>query len=140
MRALGIAAQVSGHLVTINLANGTPALLDVASDCTGLQGILAFGLLSTMALLDLKPRVSRLVPIFALGFLGAFLINIVRLIIVFLTFVYFGEGAGSTAHFYFGYLIFIAWVLAFWMIAFKYLAPARGALPPQVSVTTSMTE
>jgi exosortase/archaeosortase family protein len=138
LRALGIGAAVSGHLVTMNLANGTPVALDVASDCTGLQGILAFGMLSTMALLDMKPKMSRLVPIFAAGFLGAFLINIVRLIVVFLTFEYFGISAGSTMHVYFGYIIFIFWVLAFWMIAFKYLGPARGVLPQQATLVPKL--
>lgn len=131
MRALGIGAIVSGHLVSINLANGTPVALDIASDCTGLQGILAFGMLSTLALLDVKPRVSRLIPVFVVGFLGAFLINIVRLIVVFITFEFFGVSAGSTMHVYFGYLIFIVWVLAFWTMAFRYLGPPRGTLPQQ---------
>jgi len=134
MKTLGIGAVVTGHLVTINLANGTPVVLDVSSDCTGLQGILAFGMLSTMTLLDLKPRMSRIIPIFAIGFLGAFLINVLRLVVVFLTFEYFGIDAGSTMHLYFGYLIFIGWVLAFWMIAFRYLLPVRP-LSSQVAMT-----
>lgn len=138
MNALGIGAALSGHLVTLTQANGTPLTLDIASDCTGLQGILAFGMLSTMALLDMKPRISRLVPLFAVGFLGAFLINIVRLVVVFLTFEYLGVDAGTTMHVYFGYIIFIVWVLAFWAIAFRYLGPPRGSLPPQTAAMPSI--
>ncbi|HEV2138469.1 MAG TPA: archaeosortase/exosortase family protein [Nitrososphaerales archaeon] len=134
MRALGISASLQGHLVIMNIVNGSPIILDVSSECTGLQGILAFGLLSTMTLLDFKPKLSRIVPIFAAGFLGAFLINVVRLIVVFLTFEYLGIDAGNTMHVYFGYLIFIAWVLAFWTIAFKYLVPARP-LPKAPGIT-----
>jgi exosortase len=135
VRTIGIGAYASGELVTMNTPSGTPILLDVSSDCTGIQGILAFGMLSTMSLLDLKPRVSRLVPIFAVGFLGAFLINIVRLLVVFLTFEYLGVAAGATMHVYFGYIIFIVWVLAFWAIAFRYLGPPRGGLPQGTSMT-----
>ena len=131
MNALGVSAGVSGTQVYMLLANGMPAILDVSSDCTGLQGILAFGLLSTMALLDLKPRMSRLIPVFVIGFVGAFLINIVRLFVVFLAFEYLGPDVGGTVHVYFGYLIFIFWVLAFWAIAFRYLGPPRGSLPRQ---------
>lgn len=138
LRALGIGATVSGHLVAINMANGTPLTLDIQSDCTGLQGILAFGMLSTMTLLDLKPRMSRLVPVFAIGFLGAFLINIARLLIVFLTFEFLGVDAGTTVHFYFGYVLFIIWVLAFWTLAFRYLSPVRGALPQQAGFTPKL--
>jgi len=126
MNLLGITASVSGHIVTLN--SGTNALLlNVEGDCTGIQGILAFGMLSTMALLDMKPKLSRLIPLFAIGFIGAFLINILRLIVVFLTFEFFGVDAGNTVHVYAGYLIFIAWVMVFWSLAFKYLTPRPTA-------------
>jgi len=136
--AMGISATVSGHIVSMNLSNGQPVLLDIAGECTGLQGILAFGLLSTMALLDMKPKISRLVPLLAIGFTGAFLVNIVRLLVVFLTFEYFGLDAGSAMHVYFGYLIFIAWVMVFWTLAFRYLAPAGSLLPPDVKTPAQL--
>ena len=139
MNALGIGAAVAGHQVTMTLSDGTAVLLDVSSDCTGLQGILAFGMLSTMALLDTKPRLSRIVPLLAVGFIGAFLINIVRLIVVFLTFEFLGIDAGTTVHVYFGYLIFIVWVMAFWMIAFRYLGPPRGSLPSEPAMAPPST-
>jgi exosortase/archaeosortase family protein len=131
MRAIGITASVSGHLVTLN--KGVNSLqLDVESDCTGIQGVLAFGMLSTMGLLDLKPRLSRVIPIFALGFVGVFLINIARLLLVFVTFEFLGVAIGEQVHVYAGYFLFIVWVLAFWMMSLKYLGPPRpttGATP-----------
>jgi exosortase len=136
--ALGISAVASGHIVSMNTANGTPLLLDVAGSCTGLQGILAFGLLSTMTLLDLKPEISRVVPLFAVGFAGVFLINILRLLVVFLTFEFFGADAGTTMHVYFGYLIFVAWVLVFWTLAFNYLGPAKSSKTVQLAPGTSL--
>lgn len=132
MNLMGIASTVSGHLVTLS-SSGGPLALDVQGDCTGLQGILAFGLLSTMSVLDIKPRMSRLVPIFIIGFLGAFLINIVRLFLVFVTFEYLGVAAGTTVHVYAGYALFIVWVLAFWSIAFRYLGPPVNRSRPVVS-------
>ena len=134
VNVMGISAAASGHVVSMNMANGTPLLLDVAGSCTGVQGILAFGLLSTMTLLDFKPKLSRVIPLFVIGFAGAFLINILRLLVVFLTFEYLGVDAGTTMHVYFGYLIFIAWVLAFWAMAFNYLAPSAPDLRKQVAV------
>lgn len=130
VNALGITATASGDLVYMQLSNGTPVVLEVAGACTGLQGILAFGMLSTMALLDLKPKLSRIVPIFVIGFVGAFLINIVRLLAVFLTFEFLGVGAGDTMHVYFGYLIFVAWVMVFWAISFRYLVPRPATMTP----------
>ncbi len=137
LSVLGISSVASGHIVSMSTSDGTALLLDLAGTCTGLQGILAFGMLSTMTLLDLKPKMSRLIPIFSIGFGGAFLINIVRLLAVFLTFEFAGVDAGITMHVYFGYLIFIAWVMVFWALAFKYLVPVQKSdsplttMPPQ---------
>lgn len=135
LSAMGIASSVSGHLVVLNSNSGSPLTLDVASDCTGLQGVLAFGMLSTMTLLDMKPKMSRLVPLFTIGFAGAFLINIVRLLVVFLSFEFLGVDAGITMHFYFGYIVFIVWVLAFWLLAFRFLTPV--SIHPTISPTPS---
>jgi exosortase/archaeosortase family protein len=122
MRLLGITANVMGHIVY--LKSGSQVLaLNIEGECTGLQGILAFGMLSTMTLLDVKISWKRIVPIFVIGFLGAFLINMLRLIMVFVTFEYLGIAAGTEVHVYAGYLLFIVWVLAFWSIAFKYMIP-----------------
>jgi exosortase/archaeosortase family protein len=137
MTVLGIGASVSGHLVVLNPNGSSPLYLDIESDCTGIQGILAFGMLSTMALLDMKPQVSKLIPLFVVGFAGAFLINIVRLIIVFLTFEFLGVEAGTTMHVYFGYIIFIAWVMVFWTLAFRYLAPSRAVGPSPMPIPPS---
>jgi exosortase len=135
MNFLGVSASVSGHVVALNTGTST-LLLSIEGDCTGIQGILAFGMLSTMALLDMKPKVSRLIPLFVVGFAGAFLINILRLIVVFLTFEFLGVDAGTTMHVYFGYIIFVAWVMVFWALAFRYLAPhpAAGLSPTPISL------
>ena len=122
MQVLGIQATASGHLVNMNSSYGW-LTLNVEGDCTGLQGILAFGMLSTMAVLDMKAKMSKLVPLFAVGFVGAFLINILRLIGVFLTFEFLGSALGTMVHVYLGYILFIVWVMIFWALAFRYLIP-----------------
>ena len=138
MNALGIQTTATGHTLALNANTASPLLLSVESDCTGIQGVLAFGLLSTMSLLDVKPKLSRLIVLFAIGFVGVFLINILRLIIVVLTFDFFGISTGELVHVYAGYILFIVWVLVFWSLAFRYL-PARPstavapALPTPVS-------
>jgi exosortase len=125
MQAIGISAVVSGQYVQLNSPSGL-LLLNVESACTGLQGILAFGLLSTMSVLDVKAKPIRLIAILAVGFIGAFLINIVRLFGVFLAFEFLGVDTGNMVHVYFGYTLFIVWVLIFWSLAFKYLMPRHS--------------
>lgn len=127
MSAIGVASTATGSIVALTSSSGTPLLLNVESDCTGIQGVLAFGLLSTMALVDVKPKLSRLIPIFVIGFIGVFLINILRLFLVFVTFEYFGVSLGNEVHVYAGYTLFVVWILIFWSLAFKYM-PARPAI------------
>jgi len=88
-----------------------------------------------MALLDLKPKISKLIPLLMVGFAGAFVINILRLVVVFLTFEFLGVDAGTTMHVYFGYVIFIAWVMVFWTLAFRYLAPRPTAGPSPTPIS-----
>src|SRR2546422_5097011 len=133
MGALGVSASVSGNVVTLH--GPQTLLLQVDGPCTGIKGILAFGMLASMAVLDVKSRVSRTVPILALGFLGAFGINILRLFGVFVAFEYLGPDLGIATHVYLGYALFIAWVLVFWSFALRHLAP-RGPLPVAAVVVT----
>jgi len=127
---VGISATVNGEVVSMSTSHGAPILLDIAGPCTGVQGMIAFGMLSTMALLDLKPSRARLVPIFAIGFIGAFLTNIVRLLLMFLTYEFTSLDVAETLHIYVGYAVFIVWVVAFWALAFRFLVPAKQSLQP----------
>jgi hypothetical protein len=43
----------------------------------------------------------------------------VRLFAILLIFEFLGEDAGTLSHVYFGYLIFVAWVMVFWTVAQK---------------------
>jgi len=131
LNAIGISSSVTGEFVSMSTPGGAPIVLDVGGPCTGVQGIIAFGMLSTMTLLDFKPKLSRLVPVFALGFLGAFLINIVRLLVMFLTYEFTSLDVATTVHIYVGYFVFILWVVAFWAIAFRYFTPIQTARMPE---------
>lgn len=119
MQGIGVQAMVTGNIVSLN---GGSILLQVDGPCTGLQGILAFGMLASMALLDARPKLSKLIPLLAVGFLGAFLVNFARLALIFLSFQFLGTEIGSTMHAYMGYLLFLAWVLVFWNFAFMSIA------------------
>jgi exosortase/archaeosortase family protein len=123
LNGMGITSSVTGEFVSMSGPNGAPIVLDVGGPCTGVQGIIAFGMLSTMTLLDTKPKLSRLIPIFAVGFIGAFLVNIVRLLLMFLTYEFTSLDVATTVHIYVGYFAFIVWVVVFWAIAFRYFTP-----------------
>jgi exosortase len=126
LNAMGISATATGDVVEMILPNGQALFLEVTGECTGLQGIILFGLLSTLVLLFGKLKILRTIAIFAIGFAGAFLINIVRLLAAFLIFEFLGEDAGNAAHVYLGYLIFVAWVMVFWILVQKHAVSREG--------------
>ena len=121
----GIGAKATVFQNTVTLYAPSPVFLQVDGPCTGLQGILAFGLLASMAVLDVRTSPRRLALVMVIGFAGAFLINFVRLALIFLSFQFLGAGIGGEVHAYMGYLLFLAWVLVFWDVAFRYLTKGQ---------------
>jgi len=61
--------------------------------------------------------------IIIIGFAGVFLINIIRLFVVFLTFEFVGPAMGNIMHLFVGYILFVVWVMVFWWMSFKYISP-----------------
>ena len=122
MQSLGVPTEVTGNIVAIY--GSSALLLQVSGQCTGIKGMLAFGSLSTMTVLDVKTRLRRILLVVGVGTAGIFLINLARLAIIFLSAHYIGLDLALAIHSYLGFLLFIGWVLAFWSLAFKHLLPA----------------
>ena len=136
MSTIGVSTSVSGNIVNLAAPAGVISL-QVASACTGIKGILAFGMLSSMAVLDVKVSVKRLILILSIGFIGVFFMDLVRLAAIFLSFYYLGVSAGEVVHIYLGYVVFIVWVLAYWGISFKYLIPHPVHTTSQLAAAAS---
>ena len=136
MSSIGVSTSVDGNIVNLVAPAGIISL-QVASACTGIKGILAFGMLSSMAVLDVKVSVKRLILILSIGFIGVFFMDLVRLAVIFLSFFYLGTAAGEVVHIYLGYAVFIIWVVAYWGISFKYLIPHPANTSTQLVATTS---
>jgi len=136
LNTLGISASANGHLVTIKRI-GQPLAIDAS--CTGVKGILAYGSLAVLMILDVKATNKRKALSIAIGFIGTFLVNILRLLTIFLVVYFFGIDAGLAVHIYLGYGLFIVWVFLFWIIAFKYLLKPREKLP-ELNMTSQHIE
>jgi len=131
MQSLGVNTIVFGNIV--GLYGTTAIFFQVAGPCTGIKGILSYGSLSTMTILDIKTKITRIILIIGIGFSGTFLVNLARLALIFLAAHYIGIEIALAIHTYLGYGLFIVWVLIFWTIAFKYLVPKAAAHQSQNS-------
>ena len=138
LNVLGISASADGNVVALTTIHGKGESLIVDASCTGIKSILAYGSLAVLMILDVKTTNKRKALSTAIGFIGTFLVNILRLLIIFLTVYFFGLAAGLAVHVYLGYSLFIVWVFMFWIIAFKYLLKPRERLP-EPSMTSQYT-
>jgi exosortase/archaeosortase family protein len=124
MNALGIKATLftPQNVVQLYTPYG-PYLLEIAGPCTGVKGMLAYGSLAVLMLLDEKASAKRKLAIALIGVAGTMFVNIMRLNVIFLVIYALGIDVGLFVHTYLGYTLFLAWVMIFWTVAFQHLGP-----------------
>lgn len=116
------------NIVTLHTANGPiPAILTwgcVAGSSIVFSIILIVFLLEETA----QPRTKLLWA--AIGILGTFIINIIRVTIIFLSWQFYGFEVGEKVHWYLGYALFITWLALFF-----YMFAKREAILRQIRST-----
>jgi len=122
---LTIGASVNCNLVTIQSPRGAFQFV-IDAPCTGIKGMLAYGSLAVLMALDVKTTRKRKGICILVGAVGTFLVNILRLIAIFLSCYFFGQETAMAVHMHLGYSLFIVWVITFWAIAFKYIVVPTG--------------
>jgi exosortase/archaeosortase family protein len=126
LKSLNIVSWVAGNIVIMIDRTGETHNLAIDGPCTGIKGMLAYGALAALLVFDVKAPVRRKVIATSIGLLGTLLVNILRLAIIFFAVYFLGIEVGLLIHTYLGYGLFIIWVLSFWTVAFKYLAPSKS--------------
>lgn len=124
LNSFSITASANSNLVTLYSRQGNHYLLLIDAACTGIKGMLAYGSLAILMILDIKTTFKRKLLWTVIGTLGTFLVNIVRLFSIFLAAYLLEIETALAIHTYLGYSLFIVWIFMFWAIAFKYL-PTR---------------
>jgi exosortase/archaeosortase family protein len=119
--SLNIASWVAGNVVIMIDRTGTTHNLAIDGPCTGIKGMLAYGSLAALLVIDVKSSMKKKAIATSVGLLGTLLVNILRLTMIFLAVYFLGIEVGLLIHTYLGYGLFILWVVSFWSLAFKYL-------------------
>ena len=128
----GIQAQVIDNIVRLSTPHGVYNL-QIDGPCTGIKGMLAYGSLASLMLVDMGGTRNRKLLVVAIGFLGTFVVNLVRLGAIFLTIYAAGLETGLAVHTFLGYGLFLSWVIIFWTIALPYIRPQIG--PVSAAIT-----
>lgn len=121
---LGFQTKTLGQTVLMTTPRGTLALT-VGVVCAGLQpGVLFLGVLGLHGWQNRTPP-PRLAALLALGLVGVYLANVLRLVVLALVGHRWGGEALVTAHANAGWLIFVAWMLLYWWVVLRRLDPTR---------------
>lgn len=115
LRGLGISTSISGSY--LYLEGGIPLRIYVSWNCVGWQSL---GLLAITLALGLRGPYtlgSRLLTAI-IGVEGVFLVNILRIVATTLLAYYMGYLPALIFHDYFGTILTLLWLTAFWLLAY----------------------
>jgi len=121
---LGIHASANANLVILQTPQDTYQFI-IDSTCTGIKGMLAYGSLAVLMVIDVKTTRKRKIICIAVGAIGTFLVNILRLFTIFISCYFFGQETAMAVHTYLGYSLFIVWVIIFSAVSLKYLVTPK---------------
>ena len=97
------------------------ASLEVAWGCTGLRSLLLFSFILAALLIPYRTTRGRKTVALISGVVGAFLVNILRLVMLALIMYYYDIATTLWVHQHLGDFLFVIWVALFWWAAMKYI-------------------
>ena len=95
----------------------TPGLL-IDPRCSGIHSLTIFIAIFLLMLFEARKRIHwnhKAIGVTLLGILGTYLMNLIRITIVLLTFFYGGIDIGESVHNILGYVLLVIWLPIFWL-------------------------
>lgn len=128
LAGLGLPSSVDGQSVTYATRDG-PLRVDVGAACSGIQAMALFTGVLALYLLVERPGGRRLALWSAIGILGVYAANLLRLVTIFLVGYQWGAEALVRVHAQAGWMFFLAWALIFARIVPRSRAGRKAADP-----------
>ncbi|MGD0477190.1 MAG: exosortase/archaeosortase family protein [Nitrososphaerales archaeon] len=140
LNAEGIGAiQGAGSTIVLPSASKV-ASVTIAQACGGVEEILIFFVAFAFMLMDVGRKApKKAMVLLPVGFVGTYLVSIVRLDAVIVTGYLYGYDAMETAHLYLGVLLYLAFISAFWYLSLKWIGIGNRAKPEVLSEEESAT-
>lgn len=131
MNAVGIKAKIPDSYpdTVILYTPNTPTMYQIIWECIGFESAFLFGLVLIILLFEGPGSKKTKILWSAMGLLGTMLLNIFRLVLIFVTEYVFGRGISTTVHYSVGYVLFIVWITAF-----LYLFSKREAIQEKIKL------
>jgi exosortase/archaeosortase family protein len=120
LNLLGVGAHAEGNMIVFNTIQGGPVVIPIVFDCTGVESMSTFLLAAAVVFYLFRDMVLRKKLIFlAIGIIGTYIANIIRVVIICLSGYYYGpKGAIELVHIHTGWIIFAIWMFIFWYVFF----------------------
>src|SRR4030043_1013003 len=115
----GFQPSIVGEYLAIG--SKEPFLIEIAWNCIGGASFLFFILTSWIGLQGDRYSNFSKIKAWVIGFLGTFLVNLVRIAIVTLIAFYFGQNIAIIFHDYGSTLFVIIWLLFFWWFSYSFI-------------------
>ena len=115
----GFKPAVMGEYLAIG--KESPLLIEIAWNCIGWQSLLFFILTAWVGLQgDRYSNFSKL-KAWTIGFLGTFLVNLLRIAVVVIIAFYFGQNVAIIFHDYGSTLAVLGWLFFFWYFSYSFV-------------------
>lgn len=134
--ALGWKPIVEGQVLSYTTPAG-PLRVEVGAACSGVQAMALFGAVLALYVFLERPRGGRLAAWAALGLVGVYAANVLRLAALMFVGYAWGSDALLRTHEQAGWIVFVAWSLVFAALARSHRADE--AAPPRERVEASYT-
>jgi exosortase/archaeosortase family protein len=117
---LGISSVTNGNIISFMSQTGSPIYLSIVSDCTGIWSLGTFTVAVIIVLSSFPASITKKsLLLIAIGYLGTFIANITRILMIALTGYFFGPvGVLENVHVHIGWIVFSLWMIIFWYYYF----------------------
>jgi len=117
LKTLGMNVSVSHSsdmaLLSFYSMHGNLIMTAFVYECIGVYSALTFSIILVVVLFEDPSDLKVKLLFSALGVLGTFIVNIIRVTIIFITDYFYGAEAGGQIHYIIGYILFSAWIVCF---------------------------
>ena len=112
LNGLGISATHYSNVIVLYTAEG-PLSLGFAWACLGVHSTLIFLIMLVVTLLEESVDLRTKLVWGVAGVFGTFLMNVIRLVIIFVADFFYGASVGGKLHYFIGYVLFTLWLAIF---------------------------
>jgi|WetSurSiteA1Bulk_404760.scaffolds.fasta_scaffold00510_2 exosortase/archaeosortase family protein len=104
------------------------AFLEMTWNCLGWQSLLLLMITLAVGLSGAKYTTSSIIETIGIGLLGTFMVNLIRLTLIVLIFVYFRPIYFYVYHNYLAAIFTLAWLIFFWWFSYRYVLIGKKKL------------